>query len=754
MVRLIFLLVFFFGFVANAAFINVVGQGSPGASAWLVDGSAHTQPVSGTFWQATQPVSGTFWQTTQPVSQSGTWSVLMKDGSGNALSSTSGALNVSVQNSSLAVTGTFWQTTQPVSGSVTATISGTPNVNVTNASIPVTGTFWQATQPVSGTFWQATQPVSGTVTANAGTGTFATSSTQLPAALGQTTSANSLPVVIASDQSELTVNSTTPVTAVTPTSNSMAALNATVQYTLQPGGNYYLSLTNGPGVTSAWSGTVTFQYSLNNGSSYSSLTAIPIAGPSGAANVTTATANGLWYVSLPANNQNILVRANMTSYSSGTAYFFAQANLPASRVMLPWTYTVTSGQTLMGPIDATGFTCIDVQLSAVTTTVVTAQGTNDPTLTTWVSLPVISGGTQAAAASTLTAALTYRVNPEAYKWVRLQVTTTGTVLTVQGISGLIGQQPLLLTSIGNDMGVTVNSGTLTTVSTVTSVTTTGTNNTTYTNADIASAAIITTTTGSAVTVAAGTSVAWNVAITAASGTNPTYDFVVQESGDGTNYTTIYAAPRQTTTGFFITPSIKLNHNRYRIVETIGGSSPSFTRAVTSSRTQGSNVYQRNIVDRTIVPSSTSSTTASLYSEGASQYTMIVNQGTGGSAVQFAMDGSDDNSNWVQNLTNTFGVVGGATPVTATYSGAAYRYIRVRAVTGVASATISYVTIMASNNPGDTLKVQTGGFTDFSGTTSATPSTSTQAVAANAARKYLLIQNVSTTASVPYTIKGG
>lgn len=33
-----------------------------------VDGSAVTQPVSGTFWQVTQPVSGTFWQVTQPIS--------------------------------------------------------------------------------------------------------------------------------------------------------------------------------------------------------------------------------------------------------------------------------------------------------------------------------------------------------------------------------------------------------------------------------------------------------------------------------------------------------------------------------------------------------------------------------------------------------------------------------------------------------------------------------------------------------------
>ena len=47
-------------------------QGPAGASAWKVDGSAVTQPVSGTFFQATQPVSGTVgvnnFPATQPVS--------------------------------------------------------------------------------------------------------------------------------------------------------------------------------------------------------------------------------------------------------------------------------------------------------------------------------------------------------------------------------------------------------------------------------------------------------------------------------------------------------------------------------------------------------------------------------------------------------------------------------------------------------------------------------------------------------------
>ena len=41
----------------GALTIGTVNQGTGGSSAWKVDGSAVTQPVSGTFYQATQPVS-------------------------------------------------------------------------------------------------------------------------------------------------------------------------------------------------------------------------------------------------------------------------------------------------------------------------------------------------------------------------------------------------------------------------------------------------------------------------------------------------------------------------------------------------------------------------------------------------------------------------------------------------------------------------------------------------------------------------
>jgi hypothetical protein len=102
-----------------------------------------TVPVSGTFWQTTQPVSiagsvpvtGTFWPTTQPIS--GTVTAQIEDSLGNSLSSTANALNVNVQNSSIAVTGAFYQATQPVSISGSVPISGT--VTVANGALETGG---------------------------------------------------------------------------------------------------------------------------------------------------------------------------------------------------------------------------------------------------------------------------------------------------------------------------------------------------------------------------------------------------------------------------------------------------------------------------------------------------------------------------------------------------------------------------------------------------------------------------------------
>lgn len=73
---------------------------------------------------------------------------------------TAGALNVSVQNASLAVTGTFWQATQPVSGTVTADTELPAAAALSDAdanpTAPAVGAFGMAWVPISSQ-WQRIQ---------------------------------------------------------------------------------------------------------------------------------------------------------------------------------------------------------------------------------------------------------------------------------------------------------------------------------------------------------------------------------------------------------------------------------------------------------------------------------------------------------------------------------------------------------------------------------------------------------------------
>ena len=92
------------------------------SKALTVDGSAVTQPVSGTFYQATQPVSGDFYPASQPVS--GTV----------AVSGVSGTVTVDGSGS-----------TQPVSGSV----SITGNVSTVGGVLSVANTSHFVAQSIA-----------------------------------------------------------------------------------------------------------------------------------------------------------------------------------------------------------------------------------------------------------------------------------------------------------------------------------------------------------------------------------------------------------------------------------------------------------------------------------------------------------------------------------------------------------------------------------------------------------------------------
>lgn len=121
--------------------------------------------------------------------------------------------------------------------------------------------------------------------------------------------------------------------------------------------------------------------------------------------------------------------------------------------------------------------------------------------------------------------------------------------------------------------------------------------------DVASSAITTTTTTAAVTPSFGTAYQVNVPVTAVSGTNPTLQITIEESSDnGTNWFNVYRFPAITTTGSYFSPVLPLVGNRVRYVQTITGTTPSFTRTI--NRLQSNQSAQSTYVGQAVSVTST------------------------------------------------------------------------------------------------------------------------------------------------------
>ena len=126
--------------MCDAATANQCAAVSAGGAV-KVDGSAVTQPVSGTFWQATQPVSGTFWQTTQPVSAA---SLPLPTGAATSALQTTGNTNLATINATLGSpfqaggsigNSSFGITSQYPAGSTAITASATGTTGATTATL-------------------------------------------------------------------------------------------------------------------------------------------------------------------------------------------------------------------------------------------------------------------------------------------------------------------------------------------------------------------------------------------------------------------------------------------------------------------------------------------------------------------------------------------------------------------------------------------------------------------------------------------
>lgn len=182
-------------------------------------------PVTGTFWQATQPVSGTFWQATQPVSIAATVATNVAQFGGTNVVTGIGASGLGIPRFSLSNDSLVGL----VSGSsivgkfgIDQTTPGTTNGVQINAALP-SGTNIIGKVSID----QTTQGTTNFVTEN---------QTQVGGSavtLGSKTSANSYPVVIASDQGSLQTKSSINVTG----SGSAAAATVSTVATLTAPGN-------------------------------------------------------------------------------------------------------------------------------------------------------------------------------------------------------------------------------------------------------------------------------------------------------------------------------------------------------------------------------------------------------------------------------------------------------------------------------------------------------------------------------------
>ena len=232
-------------------------------------------------------------------------------------------------------------------------------------------------------------------------------------------------------------------------------------------------------------------------------------------------------------------------------------------------------------------------------------------------------------------------------FIRLLDTTRFTVDFARHMGRANDISDSLPVAISNTPAVTVASGTLTTLTTCTTLAsmTAGWLGIPNTVADVVSAALTTTTTTAAIIPTAGTEYEVNISVTAVSGTTPTMDVVVQESDDtGTNWFDVYHFPRITAVGIYRSPKLVLKGNRIRYVQTVAGTTPSFTRAVNRLQGNATGILpMRRILDRAVSLTTLNAATANVQAQECRNVQLAINIGavtTTAPALQ--LQGSEDN----------------------------------------------------------------------------------------------------------------
>jgi hypothetical protein len=400
-----------------------------------------------------------------------------------------------------------------------------------------------------------------------------------------------------------------------------------------------------------------------------------------------------------ANTQRVVIASNQVVLTAMPDLFItgqaAQTAIVANILTDPSSATST---------DVAGYRSASVQVvSTGTSGTYIFEGSNDN-----VSFQVIPVFNQAlVTGAAITTAITANVSQAMYvfpiqtRYIRLRIVTTiggGSIRAHTRISQSAYSPASFHVSnntIGNlNANVAVASGTLTSVTTVSSVTSANLA-IPFIVADAAAAALTTTTTSGAIVPSLGISYQVNMPITIVSGTNPTLDVSIEESDDtGTNWYKVYDFPRITSTGIYRSPHIPFFGNRLRYVQTVGGTTPSFTRAFNRLQSSYPALPQRQLISRTIDLNTLNSTTAILLTRDCGNATqLVVNIGSATGSPILQLEGSDDfGSTWYpigSPLTTTANSTVQAT--TTTLNSAA---VRARVSTAGVGAVMGYVMIKA------------------------------------------------------------
>jgi hypothetical protein len=380
-----------------------------------------------------------------------------------------------------------------------------------------------------------------------------------------------------------------------------------------------------------------------------------------------------------ANTQRVTANINQISdtFFTGTAQSITQNNIIIGGAIAT---------------DCLGFRSFSAQLvCSATAGNFIFEGSNDNV--SFVAIPVFNQalltGVSIVSAITATNSQFIYTGSLPFRWFRIRIAsslTGGTVTSYVKLSP-IAFHPTVQT-VANNVAANLNCTVAGTVTAGVSAATLGT----VTSTDIASAAVTTTVTSANIALTNAQTVALQVAVTAVSGTTPILDIVIQETFDTINYFDVYHFQRITSSGTYQTPLLRMSGIGYRVVRTIGGTTPSFTMSLVRISRQASASINKLFINRTIDPNALASSTPSFITDGCSTLNLCVSMNGGGSGTPtFKIQGSEDNVLWYDVGASTVAVAPSSAGVVS-YSGYIPKFARAQVTTAGSGTTLSQVCI--------------------------------------------------------------